>query len=401
MGVLGTRSQSVLASGVGLLLLMATAIPIVSTANGQSGADCVGYPGSPVLTGGSNSSWDGGGVESPSVVYSGSNFSMFYTGESTDYTPEIGLATSTDGVNWTKHLAPVLETGGNGTWDSQAVYFPAVISNGTGYLMYYTGYNQTTIGIGVAFSKDLVHWQKYAGNPVLLPGPGGYDSVSLTSHTVMFDPPLYKMWYSGRYPVNYTHSIGYATSDDGLHWTKYAGNPVITRSTNNDSYIFGPWGPSVVKVDSGYFAAYETDGLISSATSPDGVHWTASATPLLRSSNPSPNSGYIVESPWMMPVNSSVYMWYTGISDAGPRPYWIGFAFCALTPLVTTATVTSVSTTTLATTIVSQVTVYETSTTTEQASTAALTLYQASTALLAALLVITLAAAFAKLRRVT
>ncbi len=394
--------QVALATTTTFLLIVVTFLPAVETVNGQPAASCVKYPGSPVLVGGLNDSWDSGGVFSPSVTFNGSSFNMFYTGYNGNYTSAIGLATSSDGVRWTKHPAPVLDLGANGTWDSQSVYFPAVIWNGTEYLMYYTGYNQTVIGIGVAFSKDLVHWQKYAGNPVITPGPGAYDSVSVTSHTVTFDPPLYKMWYSGRYPVNYTHSIGYATSTDGLHWTKYPGNPVISRSTNNDSYIFGPWGPTVVKVDSQYFAAYETDGLVSNAVSPDGIHWTAGPRPLLEPSNQSAAFDYTIENPWMLLANSTVYLWYTGISFAGSQPYSIGFAFCSLSPVVLTTTVTSVSTstTTLATTLVSQTTVTRTSTTTEQVGAAELTLYEASAAVLAVLLVATITLVAARHRRV-
>ena len=109
--------------------------------------------------------------------------------------------------------------------------------------MYYTGMTNTSpASIGVAFSKDMVHWQKYQGNPVLTPGPGAYDNVSVKLASVIYQPPLYKMWYVGRYQGNYSYSIGYTTSTDGIHWTKYAGNPVITRGTTQDAYFYGPNG---------------------------------------------------------------------------------------------------------------------------------------------------------------
>ena len=250
-------TPAILALALGFLLVVATSLPLISEVNGQSAATCTKYPGNPVLVSGSGDSWDNTGVADQFVMLNGSNFVMFYTGTYNNVTTEIGFATSTDGVSWTKYPAPVLEVGPQGSWDSSSVYYPSVIWNGTEYLMYYTGFNLSTpASIGVAFSKDLIHWQKYADNPVLKPGPGIYDNVSITSHSVMYDPPLYKMWYSGRYSGNYTHSIGYATSPDGVHWTKFSGNPVMTRSTTNDSYMFGPTGPSVVKVDSEYFAAF-------------------------------------------------------------------------------------------------------------------------------------------------
>lgn len=389
---------------IGFLLVMTTSILLVEPAYGQSTGNCVVYPANPVLATNAANSWEAEGVSSPSVILNGSKFYMFYTGLDVNYTSSIGMAVSTNGVNWTQRADPVLKAGGNGTWDSQAVYFPAVAWNGTEYLMYFTGYNQTTIGIGVAFSKDLVRWQEYSGNPVLSPGPGAYDTVSVTSHTVMFDAPLYRMWYSGRYPVNYTHSIGYATSVDGLHWTKYVGNPVITRSTNNDSYIFGPWGPTVVSVGSEYFAAYETDGRVSSATSSDGVHWRASASPFLRSPDLSESTGYALENPWMLLKNTTTYLWYTETPFAGNKSTSIGFAFCSLGPLIRTTTITSISESTLATTAVIRETVVETatltSTTTERGPSVDLGLYQVSTAVLAVMFVAALALALNRRRSV-
>ena len=386
--------------------IAATSPPLVEEAT----ATCTKYPGNPVLVSGSGDSWDNTGVESPFVMSNGSNFVMFYTGTYNNVTSEIGLATSTDGVQWTKYASPVLEVGEQGSWDSSTVYFPSVIWNGTEYLIYYTGFNLTnSASIGVAFSKDLIHWQKYAENPILKPGPGIYDNVSITSHSVMYDPPLYKMWYSGRYSGNYTHSIGYATSTDGVHWTKYAGNPVMTRSTTHDSYILGPWGPSVVKIDDEYFAAFETDGLVSSATSSDGIHWTASVRPLLLYSNQTSSFDFVIETPSILLVNSALYLWYTGFSDVTSRPFpTIGFAFCSPSPLVVTTTITSfsssvttstiVQTSVSTTTVVSQSTAIQTSTTTKEVPTAALTLYQVSTAILAILLIIAAAIIFARRR---
>ena len=388
---------------------MATSLPLVEEADGQSAATCTKYPGNPVLVSGSGDSWDNTGVAYQFVMLNGSNFVMFYTGTYNNVTTEIGLATSTDDVSWTKYPAPVLEVGPQGSWDSSSVAFPSVIWNGTEYLMYYTGFNPTsTNSLGVAFSTDMIHWQKYADNPILKPGPEIYDNVSISAHSVMYDPPLYKMWYSGRYSGNYTHSIGYATSTDGVHWTKYSGNPVMTRSTTHDSYILGPWGPSVVKVDSEYFAAFETDGLVSSATSSDGIHWTASVRPLLLYSNQTSSFDFVIETPSILLVNSVLYLWYTGFSDVGSPYGAIGFAFCSLSPLVLTTTITSTSPTTTSftttqtsvstTTVVSRSTAIQTSTTTKEVPTAALTLYQVSTAVLAILLLIAAAIIFARRR---
>jgi predicted GH43/DUF377 family glycosyl hydrolase/DNA-binding transcriptional ArsR family regulator len=387
--------------------IAATSLP---EADGQSAVTCTKYPGNPVLVSGSGDAWDNSGVAYPSVILNGSDFVMFYSAIHNNVTEAIGLATSTDGVNWTKYPSPILQPGVKGTWDSSWVDYPSVIWNGTEYLMYYSGFNSTsTESVGVAFSKDMIHWQKYVGNPILRPGPGLYDNYSISSHAVMYDPPLYKMWYAGRYSGNYTHSIGYATSPDGVHWTKYTGNPVMTRMTTDYLYFDGPFGPSVVKISNNeYFAAFETDGLVSSATSPDGIHWTASTRPMLLNSNQTSGFDYVIEKPSILLMNSTVYLWYTGFSVVGSEPVTIGFAFCSLSPLVLTTTITSTSLTTTSftttqtsvstTTVVSRSTAIQTSTTTKEVPTAALTLYQVSTAVLAILLLIAAATIFARRR---
>ncbi|HUI87040.1 MAG TPA: hypothetical protein VLY21_07790 [Nitrososphaerales archaeon] len=384
--------------------MAAACLPFVDEASAQPAATCVKFPGNPVLSYGTGSDWDSGGVEYQSVLWNGSSFVMLYTGTQGSTASEIGFATSPDGVSWTKYPTPVLNVGPSGSWDASAVAFPSVIWNGSEYLMYYTGFSTTSpSSIGVAFSKDMVHWTEYSGNPILTPGPGIYDNVSLTARSVIYDPPLYKMWYSGRF-FNDTHTINYATSSDGIHWTKYAGNPIMERSTNQDSYVLGPWGPSVVKLGSEYFAAYETDGLISSATSPDGIHWTASAQPLLLNSNSSSSFDFVIQNPWILLVNSTLYLWYSGFSG----PASIGFAFCSLAPLVVTTTATMPTTTTQTvtqttastTTVTSQSTliqtVVQTSTTTESAPSPSLVPYQAAVAVLAILLVAAAVTVFAR-----
>ncbi|MFQ5640407.1 MAG: hypothetical protein ACE5IR_20700 [bacterium] len=69
---------------------------------------------------------------------------------------------------------------------------------------------------------------KYSGNPILGPGPDAWDGVGVSGATVLFDGSIFQMWYTGYHPD--VEEIGYATSTDGKNWTKYAGNPVLTRT---------------------------------------------------------------------------------------------------------------------------------------------------------------------------
>jgi hypothetical protein len=69
-------------------------------------------------------------------------------------------------------------------------------------------------------------WEKYEGNPVLVPGsPGDWDDFSLWAFSILFDGSTYHLWYGG-HDGTYAR-IGYATSPDGKAWTPYENNPVM------------------------------------------------------------------------------------------------------------------------------------------------------------------------------
>ena len=67
------------------------------------------YSGNPVLVAGADGSWDDDGVWGPAVLKEGSSYKLWYTGDDGANPSRIGLATSTDGMTWTKAAAnPVL-----------------------------------------------------------------------------------------------------------------------------------------------------------------------------------------------------------------------------------------------------------------------------------------------------
>lgn len=89
-------------------------------------------------------------VSAPSILKNGTAYAMWYTGSLPDM-GQIGLATSADGVSWTKYAGnPVLSVGSSGAWDSVSVSAPSVLLDGETYKMWYVGQNGHSYGIGLA-----------------------------------------------------------------------------------------------------------------------------------------------------------------------------------------------------------------------------------------------------------
>ena len=175
-----------------------------------------------VLDVGVSGSWDESSVRRPVVLFDGTIYKMWYLGS---HIHKIGLATSPDGIVWTKYSGnPVLVPGGNGGWDDGGLGEFTVFFNGTTYIMWYNGVVSQQ-KIGVATSLDGISWTKYSGNPVLIPGSSGWDNYHVYTGPVIRNETCYQMWYSGQ--QGSTVRIGLATSPNGFSWTKYSANPIL------------------------------------------------------------------------------------------------------------------------------------------------------------------------------
>jgi len=72
---------------------------------------------------GTQGQWDEGGVLGPQCLYTDNLIYMWYTSYNNSSTEsKIGLATSPDGITWTKYISnPVLTKGSSGSWDGSYV----------------------------------------------------------------------------------------------------------------------------------------------------------------------------------------------------------------------------------------------------------------------------------------
>src|SRR5690606_28112287 len=120
------------------------------------------------------------------VVESPGNYKMYFSPRSDG--ADIYLATTTDGgLNWTCS-GLVVPRGGGGTWDEVRVMSATVVKDGSSdYKMWYTGRNAATVyAIGYATSSDGVSWTKYGSNPVLTIGsPSEWDGQYVREPSVL------------------------------------------------------------------------------------------------------------------------------------------------------------------------------------------------------------------------
>ncbi len=219
-----------------LLALLGIIIGLTTAIRAQT--EWIKHPSNPVLSHGTSGTWDDVWVMEPTVILDDSTYKMWfqgYGGTGTSYVT--GYATSPDGITWTKidSVNPVLDVGPAGSWDDVKAMNVSVLYDSTSYKMWYNGYDGTTSGIGYATSPDGMNWTKIDSvNPVFGEGSAGaWDDDGVATPVVIFADTSYMLWYSGGDGTN--RRIGLATSNDGAHWTKQAGNPVMDIDTGWES----------------------------------------------------------------------------------------------------------------------------------------------------------------------
>ncbi|MBI5682793.1 MAG: hypothetical protein HZC45_06480 [Deltaproteobacteria bacterium] len=188
--------------------------PGIGYATSIDGVHWQRYKENPVLSPGEEDSWDNEMLGYPVIIKEDSLYKMWYAGTNRFEEWKIGYAESKDGINWTKLLAPVVDSGEMNDWDGLAVSYPMVLPVEQGYLMWYTGINTKQNGdpamrIGTAFSKDGITWLKTSTNPVLDIGDEGeWNEASSLSPRVILDNDTWKIWFTG-FDRDRIFSIGY------------------------------------------------------------------------------------------------------------------------------------------------------------------------------------------------
>ena len=111
--------------------------------------------------------WETKCIEAASVMFRDGKYWMFYAGGYNNEPQQIGVANSTDGIQWTRvYDKPLLPNGPQGAWNSSESGHPGVFNDtdGTTYL-FYQGNND--MGQTWYLSKVKIDWKN--GLPVVAP----------------------------------------------------------------------------------------------------------------------------------------------------------------------------------------------------------------------------------------
>lgn len=200
------------------------------------------------------SGWDQGINEIGNVIKVGSTYIMVYSGYITPYVQDavyIGLATSSDGITWTKG-GPASD----GKITTTASEDPYLVYNAGTYYLYVEKKVTPVTGIELFTSTDLLAWTSQG--IVVDKGAGGtWEENDVSSPTVLLENGTWTMFYEGRSPTQ-SGAVGVATSSDGIVWTKYGSNPVMggTGTLSTITWAVNTVPDDIFKIEGRYYLSF-------------------------------------------------------------------------------------------------------------------------------------------------
>ena len=334
----------------------------------ESASDTTGTDGRiPIGTAGKG---DESHTLSATVIRDGGIYKMWYVGNGGGKY-RIYYATSLNGLTWTKYNNAIpsnsdttgtdgrIPLGTSGKADELSADEPCVIKDGSTYKMWYNCSSTSHQQISYATSPDGLTWTKVnnaiesASNTTGTDGriplgtAGKGDDNRTVSPTVILKDGTYHMWYSGNDGSEYR--IYYASSSDGLTWTKKnnvaeadsdtTGTdgriPQGTGGKGDDKHVFSP---TVIHNGTEFIMLYSgSDGSkfrIYSATSPDGLTWTKTNNVTPTTSDTTSSDGRIpmgtsgkgddnyVFRPAVLLDGTTYKVWYSGNDGAAINVYY-------------------------------------------------------------------------------
>ncbi|HEX3438163.1 MAG TPA: glycoside hydrolase family 130 protein [Pseudacidobacterium sp.] len=184
------------------------------------------------------------------------------------HTSRLGMAESSDGIHFTRSSTPVFYPADDSQKEREwpgGVEDPRIVEAEDGtYVLSYTQWNRKTYSVGIATSRDLIHWTKH-GSAFLDAAGGKYADLKYKSAgivTQLHDGRLMAARIHNKYWMYWGEgAIHLATSTDLIHWSPVEdahGEPVELlrpRAGHFDS-TFPETGPPPVLTHSGVVVIY-------------------------------------------------------------------------------------------------------------------------------------------------
>ncbi len=226
----------------------------------------------------------------------------------------VGLATSTDGVKFTKKATVLRPSEDGEDWDDKMASFPGIwYEDGTYYLVYEGSGADNRGAVGLATSKDGVNFEKHG---IIVDyhhdGKGLYGANVGTPDIIRVDGT----WYVTFHAFDWTDCmICYAYGDDLMNLEIAEENPIIPTDAKKDEIASGTTGRrDLLWYDGWFYMVYEisTDQPYDNAhwchmfaRSEDMIHWEKGG-PLVEQTE----SGYGNDGPAFLVMNDEIYVYY-------------------------------------------------------------------------------------------
>jgi len=217
--------------------------------------------------------WEALHTFNPAAVVRDGKVFLLYRAEDTSgsmkigmHTSRIGLAESSDGIHFTQGPKPVFypdrDAEQSREWPG-GVEDPRVVESEDGtYILCYTQWNRITYRVGIATSRDLLHWTKHG--PAF--GLGGkYEGLAYKSAGILTrraGDRLVAARVSGRYWMYWGEiEVRLATSTDLIHWFPVEGpdgDPLVLLAPRPERFdsALPEVGPPPVLTDKGIVMLY-------------------------------------------------------------------------------------------------------------------------------------------------
>ncbi len=215
---------------------------------------------------------------------------------------------------------PILSPGKAGLYDDSGVVMGWLASVNGRKFLYYLGWNlgvtvpwRNSIGLAVADSPEG-SFVKYSKAPLL--DRSDVDPYSISYPCVLVENGLWRMWYGSNLswgPVSrdMAHVIKYAESPDGIHWDR-KGHVAVSLKPDGEYALSKPF---VLEEKGLYKMWYSYRGenyRLGYAESNDGLHWERLDEKVGISVSESGWDSEMIEYAYLFDVNGERYMLYNG-----------------------------------------------------------------------------------------